>query len=193
MPNLSLTLTDAELIQGLRAGEQMPLRLLYDRYSGLVYTVALRILERSEEAEDLTQEVFLTFWQDGKFDPDRAALSTYLGLLTRSRALHRLAQRASRRRSLNHLQQIELKESKAPTPLELASLEEQHQQVRKALIQLSENQRQVLTLSYYQGLSQSAISQTLNLPLGTVKTSARQGLLKLRKILGETIDPGNQL
>ncbi len=193
MPNLSITLTDAELLQSLRAGEQMPLRLLYDRYSGLVYTIALRILERSEEAEDLTQEVFLTFWKDGKFDPDRASLSTYLGLLTRSRALHRLEQRASRRRSLNHLQQIEWKESKTPTPLELASLAEQHKQVRKALIQLSENQRRVLTLSYYQGLSQAAIAQTLNLPLGTVKTSARQGLLKLRKLLGETIDSGNQL
>jgi RNA polymerase sigma-70 factor, ECF subfamily len=188
MPNLSLTPTDAELIQSLQAGEQMPLRLLYDRYSGLVYTVALRILERSEEAEDLTQEVFLTFWKDGRFDPNRASLSTYLGLLTRSRALHRLDQRASRRRSLNHLQQIELKEPKSPTPLELASLEEQHEQVREALNQLSESQRQVLTLSYYQGLSHSVISQTLKLPLGTVKTNARQGLLKLRKILGETID-----
>jgi RNA polymerase sigma-70 factor, ECF subfamily len=159
MPNLSITLTDAELIQSLRAGEQTPLRLLYDRYSGLVYTVALRILQRSEEAEDLTQEVFLTFWQ----------------------------------RSLHHLQQIELKESKDPTPLELAALEEQQKQVRAALMQLSENQRQVLTLSYYQGLSHAAIAQTLNLPLGTVKTSARQGLLKLRKILGAAIDSGNQL
>jgi RNA polymerase sigma-70 factor, ECF subfamily len=188
MPNPSFTPTDTELIQSLRAGEKLPLRLLYDRYSGLVYTVALRILERSEEAEDLTQEVFLTFWQDGKFDPARAALSTYLGLLTRSRALHRLDQRASRRRSLHHLQQIEPQESKAPTPLELASLEEQRHQVRAALTQLSDNQRQVLTLSYYQGLSHSVISQTLNLPLGTVKTNARQGLLKLRKILGETIE-----
>ncbi len=82
MPNSSLPPTDVELIQSLRAGEQMPLRLLYDRYSGLVYTVALRILERSEEAEDLTQEVFLTFWKDAKFDPARAALSTYLSLLS---------------------------------------------------------------------------------------------------------------
>jgi RNA polymerase sigma-70 factor, ECF subfamily len=192
MPNSSLTPTDAELIQSLRAGEQLPLRLLYDRYSGLVYTVALRILGRSEEAEDLTQDVFLTFWKDGKFNPDRAALSTYLGLLTRSRALHRLAQRASRRRSLTYLQQIEPQASKAPTPLELASLAEQRQQVRAALAQLSQNQRQVLTLSYYQDLSHSVISQRLNLPLGTVKTNARQGLLKLRKILGETIEQGNQ-
>lgn len=166
----------------------MPLRLLYDRYSGLVYTVALRILGRSEEAEDLTQEVFLTFWKDDKFDPSRAALSTYLGVLTRSRALNRLAQRASRRRSLDHLQRIESEESKGPTPLELVALAEQRVQVREALAQLSDKQRQVLTLNYYQGFSHAAIAEALNLPLGTVKTNARQGLLKLRKILGETIE-----
>lgn len=153
-----------------------------------MYTVARKILDRSDEAEDLTQEVFLTFWKDNKYDPRRASLSTYLCLLTRSRALNRLEQRSSRQRSLNRLQQVELREPTTPTPLEQVSLEEQHNQVRVALSQLSDSQRQILDLSYYQGLSQSEIAQRLNLPLGTVKTSARQGLLKLRKILGEAID-----
>jgi RNA polymerase sigma-70 factor (ECF subfamily) len=188
MSNLPFTPSDAELIQGIRNGEQDPLRILYDRYGGLVYTVALRILQRTDEAEDITQEVFLTFWKNGKYDPKRAALSTYLGLLARSRALTQLEQRSRHRRSLNRLQQLEPWDVTSPSPLELASLEEQHQQVREALKQLSENQRQVLTLSYYQGLSYSEISQRLNLPLGTVKTNARQGLLKLRKILGNAID-----
>jgi RNA polymerase sigma-70 factor, ECF subfamily len=188
MSNLPSTPSDGELIQGIRNGEQTPLRILYDRYGGLVYTVALRILKRTEEAEDLTQEIFLTFWKDGKFDPKRASLSTYLGLLTRSRALNKLEQRASHQRSLNRLQQSEPQGVTTLTLLELASLEEQYQQVRKALNQLSESQRQVLTLSYYEGLSYSKISQRLSLPLGTVKTKARQGLLKLRKILGDAND-----
>jgi RNA polymerase sigma-70 factor (ECF subfamily) len=188
MSNLPFTPSDGELIQGIRNGEQTPLRILYDRYGGLVYTIALRILKGTEEAEDLTQEIFLTFWKDGKFDPKRASLSTYLGLLTRSRALNKLKQRASHWRSLNRLQQIESQDIKTLTLLELASLDEQYQQVREALNQLSERQRQVLTLNYYEGLSHSEISQRLSLPLGTVKTNARQGLLKLRKILGDAND-----
>lgn len=182
------TLSDAELTLSLCNGEQAPLRILYDRYGGLVYTIALRVLERNDEAEDLTQEVFLTFWKDKQFDPNRASLSTYLGVLTRSRALNRLEQRTSRQRTLSRLQQLEQNDRVAPTLLEQASLAEQHRLVRDALKQLSETQQQALTLNYFQGLSHSEISQRLQLPLGTVKTNVRQGLLKLRKILGEAID-----
>lgn len=188
MRNVPAIPSDTELLQNLRAGVQSAPRILYDRYGGLVYTVALNILSRPDEAEDLTQEVFLTFWKDEKYDPRRAPISTYLSLLTRSRALNRLRQRSSRQSSLHRLQQVEPREPTVPTPLEQASLEEQHKQVRDALSQLSDNQRRVLDLSYYQGLSQSEIAQRLNLPLGTVKTNARQGLLKLRKILGTAVE-----
>jgi RNA polymerase sigma-70 factor (ECF subfamily) len=187
MPDSLPSPTDLELVRALRAGKQQALRTVYERYGRLVYTLALRLLKRSDEAEDLTQEVFFTFWKDNKFDPQRAALSTYLCLVTRSRALNRLSQRASRQRSLQRLQQMENLETLEATPLERASQQEQHQQVRTALSQLSDSQQQVLGLSYYEGLSQTEIAQRLNLPLGTVKTNARQGLLKLRKLLGDAI------
>jgi RNA polymerase sigma-70 factor, ECF subfamily len=186
MPTLQSDPPDSVLIQQLQQGDGLALTSLYSRYSGLVYTIALRILARAEDAEDLTQEIFLTFWKDQKFDASRAALSTYLSLLTRSRALNRLDQRASRQRSLDRFQQIEPAWT-ATTPLDHASQLEQQQHLQTALSQLSDKQRQILELSYYQGLSQSAIAEQINLPLGTVKTNARQGLLKLRQILNSAL------
>jgi RNA polymerase sigma-70 factor, ECF subfamily len=186
MPTLPSDPPDSALIQRLQQGDGLALTSLYSRYSGLVYTIALRILNRTEDAEDLTQEIFLTFWKDQKFDASRAALSTYLSLLTRSRALNRLEQRASRQRSLDRLQQVEPAWTSS-TPLDHASQLEQQQHLQIALAQLSDKQRQILELSYYQGLSQSAIAEQINLPLGTVKTNARQGLLKLRQILSSAL------
>lgn len=179
--------SDAELIHCLRAGQQKALGILYDRYGGLVYTLALKILNQPDEAEDLTQDVFLTFWKQDKFDPGRAALSTYLCLLARSRAINKLSRHASQQRSIQRLQQTTSTESLAPTPLEHASLAEQQRTLKQAMTHLSENQKRTLEMSYYQGLSQSEIAQQLNLPLGTVKTNVRQGLIKLRQLLGDAI------
>jgi RNA polymerase sigma-70 factor (ECF subfamily) len=178
-------LADVDLCDRLRQGDADALRVLYDRYSGLVYTLACRILSRAEEAEDLTQDIFLSFWKEPKFDAQRASLGTYLSLLTRSRALNRLSQRNSRLRSLQRLQILEDLAPSGPTPIDYASRDEQQRHLTSALNQLSDSQRQVLNLSYYQGLSQSEIAQHLNLPLGTVKTHARQGLIKLRQLLND--------
>jgi RNA polymerase sigma-70 factor (ECF subfamily) len=147
----------------------------------------MQILNRRDEAEDLVQEVFLTFWKQDKFDSSRGGLSTYLSLLTRSRALNRLASHGSQQRAVERLQLHEPREQTNPTPLEQAVQTEQQASVRTALAQLPPNQRKVLELGYYQGLSQSQIAQHLNLPLGTVKTQSRQGLLKLRQLLGRTV------
>jgi RNA polymerase sigma-70 factor, ECF subfamily len=179
--------TDAELINSLRTGQQEALSLLYDRYGGLVYSLALKMLGQTTEAEDLTQEIFLTFWKQERFDPNRAALSTYLCVMTRSRAINKLRSRASQQRTMDRLQQVTPAEFTSQTPLERATLLEQRQVVQAALAQLNPNQQRILELSYYQGLSQSEIAQQLGMPLGTVKTNARQGLIKLRKILDSQI------
>jgi RNA polymerase sigma-70 factor, ECF subfamily len=193
MVRIHADLPDIELIKQLRAGNQKALGILYDRYGGLVYTIALRILSQADEAEDLTQDVFLTFWKQEKFDPSRAMLSTYLSVLTRSRALNKIRGRATQGQALDRLQQWTLSESCAPTLLEQASLEEQQQSVREAMTLLTENQRRVLEMNYHRGLSHSEIAQQIDMPLGTVKSNARQGLLKLRQILGDTIDTGSMV
>lgn len=188
MPRLSDQASDADLIEHLRNGRQDALRLLYKRYSGLVYTIAYKMLNRTSEAEDLTQEVFLTFWKQENFDPNRAALSTYLCVVTRSRALNRIKQRGSQQRSLEKLQALPPPELTASTPLENASIEEQQQTLKRVLAQLPDRQRQILEMNFYQGVSQSNIAQQLDLPLGTVKTNARQGLITLRRLLNGAVE-----
>jgi RNA polymerase sigma-70 factor (ECF subfamily) len=117
--------SDAELIQSLRAGDQEALGMLYDRYGQLVFTVALSILNRTDEAEDLTQEIFLLFWKKENFQPERASLGTYLSVLTRSRALNKLRSRGSQQRSIERLQRSVYSEFSQLCPLEQATLQEQ--------------------------------------------------------------------
>ncbi|MGF1493380.1 MAG: sigma-70 family RNA polymerase sigma factor [Microcoleaceae cyanobacterium] len=187
MVRISANASDAELIRCLRAGHASALKILYERYSGLVYSIALKILNQSNEAEDLTQDIFLNFWRQERFDPSRAALSTYLSVMTRSRALNRLKSLSSRHQTLERLQSRELSEPTTPTPLEQASLTEQGQTLQQALNQLPERQRQILEMNFYQGISHSEIARQLEMPMGTVKTNARQGLIKLRKLLGSAV------
>jgi len=182
MPRISADTSDMELIRSLRTGNSDALSILYDRYSGLVYSLALKILNQSSEAEDLTQEVFLTFWKQENFDPNRAALSTYLCVMTRSRALNRIKSNQSRQRILEQLKG-NLPPTE-PTPLEQASCLEKEETLQEALSQLPEKYRQILEMNYYQGLSHAEISQRLAMPLGTVKTNARRGLILLQQNLG---------
>ena len=186
MTRISTDASDVDLIDSLRAGQSEALTVLYHRYGALVYTVALKLLKQPAEAEDLTQEIFFNFWKQDKFDPNRAALGTYLSVMTRSRALNRISSRSSRQRSLQRLQRSSLNRSSV-TPLESASLLEQQEAVRQALSQLSEQQRQILEMNFYQGLSHREIAQLLDMPIGTVKTRARKGLMELRQRLGDTV------
>ncbi|MBO9999456.1 MAG: sigma-70 family RNA polymerase sigma factor [Cyanobacteria bacterium SID2] len=187
MTRIPADVPDTELVWRLRAGDATALKVLYGRYCGLVYSLAFKMLDNATEAEDLTQEVFLTFWKNEKFDPDRAALSTYLCVMVRSRALNRLKSNDSRQRTLERLQSFEPLELSTPTPLEQASCSEKEETLRDALAQLPEKNRQVLEMNYYQGLSHREISQQLGIPLGTVKTNARKGLMLLRQILGDAV------
>ncbi|MEL6161418.1 MAG: sigma-70 family RNA polymerase sigma factor [Cyanobacteria bacterium J06623_5] len=186
MAPLSTDVSDIELIHRLRLGNQAALADLYDRYGSLVYAVALKILKQRSEAEDLTQEIFLALQSKEKFDPSRAALSTYLALVARSRALNRIASRNSRQRSLQKLQYA-VPERTSATPLEKATLAEQAETLQKALSTLPPQHRQILEMNFYQGLSHPKIAKQLDIPLGTVKSKARKGLLLLRQYLKETV------
>ena len=182
------TLTDVELLHNLKAKQKEALGGLYDRYGSVVYGVALKMLQHQLEAEDLTQEIFLSLWQRPVDPAKHGHLLRYLIAMTRSRAIDKLR---SRSRRLNLLQRWGQNVSAAPTtptPVEQAVFNERSQQVRQALTQLSDRQRQVIELAYDAGLSQSKIAQQLNEPLGTVKSWTRQGLLKLKQLLQDSID-----
>lgn len=179
----SLNQTDAELIFALRQGQTTALGVLYDRHAGLVYGLALTTLGNPQEAEDLTQDIFLTLAKGSSYNPQRGSLRTFLAVLTRSRAKDRLRSRSSARRMRDRWSWGRPAETGANLPLEQVFQQEQSQAVQTALAQLSEQEQQILRLAYYEGLSQSAIAKQLDIPLGTVKARARRGLLKLRQTL----------
>ncbi len=186
-PSAELPLSDLDLLHAIKQGQVNALGVLYDRYSRLVYGLAYKVLQNSEEAEDITQDVFLTLWQRDAYDPKRGTLSSFLMTMTRSRAIDKLRSRGSRLRFLQRWQGIVKSETAAPQPLEQASIQERSQLVKEALAQLPESERQVLEIAYYGGLSQSEIAKQLDVPLGTIKTRSRQGLLRLRKTLQDQI------
>lgn len=189
--NLAFSLesqTDAELIFALRNGQTLALGVLYDRHSGLVYGLALKVLGNAQEAEDLTQDVFINLLKSDSYNPQRSSLRTFLAVLTKYRAIDRLRSRTSARQLISRWRQSKTSESTSNIPLERAFQQEQSQEVSAALAQLPEGEQQILRLAYYDGFSQSEISRQLELPLGTVKTRARRGLLKLRQFLAPFTD-----
>lgn len=180
--NNSLQQKDLELIQALKTGQKSALSKLYDRYGSVVYGLALKILKNAQEAEDLTQEVFVSLWHKNTYNPARGSLSNYLVVMTRSRSLDKLRSRGSRIKFLERWRQTTT-QAFSRSAFEQVDIWDTSQHVQEALAQLPEQQRKILEMAYYQDLSQSEIAKTLNIPLGTVKTSARQALKKLRKIL----------
>lgn len=174
--------TDLELYQALQTGQQEALATLYDRYGSLVYRLGLKILSTPQEAEDLTQEIFLALWRGRAYNPSRGSMSCFLTTLTRSRAIDRLRSRRSTVKFLQRWSQIMTTDT-TPSPFESASLNQRSDYVRQALAQLPDKQRQVLEMAYYEGLTQTEIADRLNTPLGTVKSWSRQGLLTLRQHL----------
>jgi RNA polymerase sigma-70 factor, ECF subfamily len=175
---------DLDLVLALKNGDRTALETLYDRYSGLVYKLALRLLSTEEAAADLTQEIFLALWnKPEKYQADRGSLSVFLSVMTRSQALNRLRSAKSQQQLIQRFGRMEMPDSGDNPNLDRAALTELSQRVKSALKQLPDAQRQVLELAYYEGFSQSDITEKTGVPLGTVKSRSRQGLLKLRELL----------
>jgi len=178
---------DLAIFDALRGGNSEALQILYDRYGEAVYRLALRMLKNPTDAEDITQEVFLSFWRRGSYDPQRGSLLVVLLVMTRSLALNRLRKVQSQRNLIQHCTHHVSAEIHHSW-LETLSVSELSQQVHQAISQLPAAQQQVLQLAYFEGMSQTDIAQQLNIPLGTVKTRNRQGLLKLRQLLSGLVE-----
>lgn len=153
---------------------------LYDAYSSAVYRLALRFFRDPSAAEDLVQDVFLRYWRQNRYEASRGPVLAYLLLLTRSMAINRLTQQRSRLQLLQRFA-TGFNVSPAGGACDSAELEELADRMRHALSLISPPQRKVLELAYFEGMTQSAIAEYLQIPLGTVKTRSRQGLLNLRK------------
>ncbi len=178
---------DLELVERIRQGDQGGLDLLYKRYSGPVYSLVWKVLQNSEEAEDVALDVFWQVWrQAGRYDPSRGAPPAWIFTLARSRAIDRL--RARKRREDRNVSiddpdlNIDPIDDKA-TPDDVVSFRQNRDAVRAAMSKLSAVQREAVELAFLQGMTHVEIAEKLGQPLGTVKTRIRQGLIRLRKHL----------
>jgi RNA polymerase sigma-70 factor, ECF subfamily len=180
--------SDLQVLTALQQGDTNALGIIYDRYGTAVYRLALKMLANATEAEDLTQEVFLAFWRGmDKYDVDRGTLVVFLLTITRSRALNRIKQQGSQQNLSQRVGNYLPRNDHSPG-MESLKLSELRERMSLALQELPVAQKQVLEMGYYQGKSQSEIAQELDLPIGTVKTRSRQGLLKLRQFLRDLVE-----
>lgn len=178
---------DVDLLAALHAGDRAALGALYDRHAALVYGLALAILKSPPEAEDLTQEVFVALSSEQGYDPERGPLRGYLVAMTRSRAIDRHRSRQRHLRLLRMWHTAAPPVVAPPTPPQHVATRQCTERVRGALAQLSDREREVLELSYYQGLTQAEIAARLGAPLGSVKSWARRGLLSLKDGLQDLV------
>jgi RNA polymerase sigma-70 factor, ECF subfamily len=171
------------IIRQVAEGERQALRYLYDRYAARAMAVAVRILRTSGEAEEVVQETFVEIWRRaGEFEAARGSPQAWILTICRTRAIDKLRARAASERVLTRL------EVDAPNGLSPAEAAEQRQlrgQIDAALAQLPPEQRKVLELCYFEGLSQSEVASRTGEPLGTVKTRVRLGMEKLALLLAE--------
>ncbi len=185
----STEMEDGELLQGVARGDQDALLTLHRRYVNLVYSMAWRVLQDVGLAEEVTQDIFLKLWQKGRqYDPARGRFSSWLLSVTRFAAIDRL-RREDRQPSQANIAAGEQDETAALEqllPTDHAAWE-RGQHLRLVLEQLPTEQRQIIELAYFGGLTHSELAEHLGLPLGTVKGRLRLGLEKLRALwLDET-------
>jgi RNA polymerase sigma-70 factor, ECF subfamily len=172
--------TDLALVVAIRSGEQSAMAALYDRYSSIVYSVALWVLGDTGAAEDILQEVFLQLWRSpGSFDASRGHLGAWLAVIARNRAIDGLR----KRRPESDVEDVVL--SIEPDLADEADRARTAEKVRGVLGTMPAAQRSALEMAYFEGLTHTEIAAKTGEPLGTIKTRIRAGLTTLRKAFQE--------
>lgn len=172
------TSTDQQLMEEIRRRQPTALSRVYDLYSAVVYSVALRVLRDGPAAEDVMQEVFLKLWQQpDSFADRRGSLCGWLAVVSRNRAIDRI--RASKR--LENVDNLQLSSG-----LDLGTEAEREitlEKVRAVMTEMPAEQRQAVEMAYFEGRTHTEIAERTGQPLGTVKTRIRSALISIRKAL----------
>jgi RNA polymerase sigma-70 factor, ECF subfamily len=175
------------LIPAVASGDIAAFEAVYDRYSGTLYALLLRILGNAEDAQEVLQEAFVKVWTTARmFDAARGSEVAWLISIARSKGIDKLRSRKIRSDRENDAgREISIHSAfvDKTTGADVAILSQERIAVRSALAELPEAQRIALELAYFEGLSQSEISERLHEPLGTVKTRMQLGMKKLRERL----------
>jgi RNA polymerase sigma-70 factor, ECF subfamily len=186
-PRSLAALSDAALLRLVAERQPDALAELYDRFSPTLLALARRILGANADAEDVLQEVFVQVWNRGeRYDPARSSVSTWLVLIARSRAIDRLRSRKVIERTQEATAQAAQglgEPHTSPEAIQNVLTKQRHERVRRELEALPAEQRQVLEMAFYEGLTQSEIAAQAGLPLGTVKTRTLLAMRKLRNAL----------
>ena len=173
--NRNQAVDDMQLVARVRAGDQQALSELYDRYSKVVYGVALRILHDTGAAEDLLQDIFLQLWRKpDAFDSSRGSLAAWLAVIARHRSIDRLRQRRP---------ETDLEDCVIVSATDLGNETERSlviEKVRVVMNEMGPDQRTAMEMAFFQGLTHTEIAEKTGEPLGTIKTRIRSGLQMLR-------------
>jgi RNA polymerase sigma-70 factor (ECF subfamily) len=175
--------TDSGILERVGQGSPEAFEALYDRYAKLAFTVAVRVLSDESAAEETVQEAFLSIWRrSATYRPERGSIRTWICSIVRNRAIDRLRGESGRTRYDLPFDEMHNEPSLSDTWSEVVA-ELSRERIRGALHQLPLEQRQTLELAYWCGYSQREISDSMHVPLGTVKGRARLALNKLREAL----------
>jgi RNA polymerase sigma-70 factor (ECF subfamily) len=168
---------ERELMQRLIAGDEDALRALYGRFGSPVYSLGLRMLGSFQEAEELTQDVFVAAWRKGAhFDASRGRLSTWLMAIGHNLAIDRLRHRSGAARP-----SLVMVDEMPDPPVSHEDELLDRETARRALAALSAQDQELLSLAYFRGMTAREIAELQGIPLGTVKTRVRAALMRLRK------------
>jgi RNA polymerase sigma-70 factor (ECF subfamily) len=186
----SAVAADLTAVQRMAAGDESGFAALYDRHATAIYSLALRITRRAEEAEDVTQQVFTQAWRTSvRYESARGAVAAWLLMMARSRAIDSLRRRDPARPGTSDDAELAAIPDPEPDVEYVMATREQIERVRVAIDALPEEQRIAVELAYYDGLTQREIAARTATPLGTVKTRVRGALQSLRIVVAGTGRP----
>lgn len=178
------TVTPDSLLALVATGDQRAFASLYDLMAARVLGLTRRVLRDQAQSEEVAQEIFLEIWQNAtKFDAGKGSATTWIMTMTHRRAVDRVrAAQASRDRDTR----IGIRDYAADydNVSESVEVKLEHERVEKAMARLTDLQRQAVTLAYYGGFSHSEVAEMLHIPVGTIKTRLRDGMIRLRDELG---------
>jgi RNA polymerase sigma-70 factor, ECF subfamily len=170
------------ILNRIAEGDNSAVQDCLNAYGGLVWSLARRMCPNTDDAEDAVQEIFIDVWKNAsRFDAAQASETTFIAMIARRRLIDRL-RKTNRQPSADSLEDILVEPSDNSARQMQMSVEAG--EAARAMKELRPEQRQVLNLSIFQGLSHQEISNLTGMPIGTVKTHARRGLIQIREILG---------
>jgi RNA polymerase sigma-70 factor (ECF subfamily) len=181
---------EVELIRKIGQGDRASFAEFYEKFGGVIYSTAMRVLNDPRDAEDVAQEVFVMIWEKANmYDPTRGKPLTWAVTMTRNKSIDRLRSLQRRFRLRDELEN-EAAAADVTTdrvPLDDVETQERGQILRSAVMKLSKEQREVIEMAYFSGLTQNEIADRLHEPLGTVKARIRRGMIKLRRLVAGSL------